>query len=116
MALMEGNQSLLKFRMCGCGFTYGLRACETHERQCNAKRSGCNQGNQQCQACSCDSMCGKREVIEQQHQCDRDNECSAGKDGRAAQPCSQLQPVLQPRDIGIELLLPAHASSRCVPM
>jgi hypothetical protein len=55
-------------------------------------------------------------MIEQQHQRHCDNKRRARKDRRATQPRAQPQPVLQPRDIGVELIPLAHASSRCVPM
>ena len=58
----------------------------------------------------------KGKLVEQQHQRDGDDERSAGEDRRAAQPRTQPQPLLHPRDIGIELALLAHTSSRCVPM
>ncbi len=115
-ALMEGCQPLLEPRMYGFGLAHGPCSRQASQRKRNAKPRDCNQRSKQRQTSSRDSMRREGIMIEQQHQRDGDDKRRAGKDSRAAQPRSQPQPLLQPRDIGVELIPLAHASSRCVPM
>ena len=55
-------------------------------------------------------------MIEQQYQRYCDDKRRAGKDRRTAQPRAEPQPLLHSHDVGIELTLLAHISSRCMPM
>src|SRR5215831_15813718 len=58
----------------------------------------------------------KCKAIEYQNQRDGDGERGAGKDSRTSQPCTQSQPLPQLRNIGVELVMIAHSSSRWMPM
>jgi len=102
--------------MCCFGLAHRTRTRQAGHGKRDSDSRDYNQRSEQRQTSPCDSMCRKSIMIEQQHQPDCDDKRRAGEDRRAAQPCSQPQPVLQPRDIGVELVPLAHASSRCVPM
>ena len=113
--LLKGRKALFQAGICSFRFAYSPLASHANHRQHDTDYRRRSERNQDSQSPSSDAMRREREAVEQEHERDGNRKRRGCKYGCAAQPNTGPQPLLQARNITVELAAVVHASSRCVP-
>ena len=115
-ALKISRQPLLHLRVQRLSLADGTPTRQPHQRphnacRCNAKQH-CNQTNTRTH----NTARWERIAVQQYDNRDGKQQRRRSQGRRPQQGRAQLQPAAQTRDVAVQFRLPAHASSRCVPM
>ena len=106
---------MLKVGVVGLGHSCGPMTGKTPQGQDETQCASRGDGGQQQQARAGEAADREREDIEDKNKNDGRKKGRGQQDGHATQRYTQAQTVMQLPDVGVELILMAHASSLCVP-